>query len=66
MTSLEWWEIFSHAVNNPTAIADSKTILTTYTNGSDKYYFFDGNDKTPRLPIITVDEEAYCFMKIKE
>ena len=47
-------------------ICRSKTILTSFSHGSDNFYFFDGNDKTPRLPIISVDEEAYCFMKIKE
>ena len=47
-------------------ICKSNIIISEYINGSDNYYFFDGNDQVEKLPIISVDEEAYCFMKIKE
>lgn len=47
-------------------IAKSNCIFTFLTNGTDNCYWFNGNDTVERWPIITVDEEAYCFMKIKE
>ena len=44
----------------------SGMIFTECLNGSDNAYFFDSHDQTPRLPVISVDEEAYCYIKVKE
>ena len=55
----------SYMRKNYEDICRSNTIHTTFSNNTNNYYFFDGNSVI-RLPVITVDEEAYCFMKIKE
>ena len=54
-------------ITSSNEIAKSNCIFTSFTNGTENHYWFNGNDPiVDRWPIITVDEEAYCFMKIKE
>lgn len=57
---------FNAIIVSSNEIAKSNCVFTSFTNGTDNCYWFNGNDTVERWPIITVDEEAYCFMKIKE
>ena len=69
-TSVDSISVFSryafYIITSSNEIAKSNCIFTFFTNGTYNCYWFNGNDTVERWPIITVDEEAYCFMKIKE